>query len=184
MFLTCHVCATRIKHTSLIIYMVAVAVNNELAWALGAPMLFWYVLSLTVAGVRFKERHFDCSLGALRGAVARAEVADASPDALSDKSWGAISTRIVHRWAIGMGYLFGVLPLAPAMLRTTGAVRQRTARLVGEMYLQVQPMLVLLIWGVTMIAAVKGGVLFGVLLLSVGEAATVGRGQEICLWIW
>jgi len=152
---------------------ISLGVDTSTTWAVCVPMFLWWSLACAAASMRLEQRHWGISLGAVRAHVARFENAHAA--ALSGARLHDLPSSneervaaFIYKAMISCGSLLAV-PIAPG---ASSWQRRRMALIVGEIFAQLQPCIVLMVWGATMLT-VRGGLRFGLMLLTVGQATTV-----------
>lgn len=151
----------------------SLGVDTSTTWAISVPMFLWWSSACAAACKRLEGRHWGVSLGAVRAHVARTEIAHAATLA-GARSHALTRSKEEHVAAFIYKAMicFGSLLAMPIALGASSWQRRRMACVFGEIFTQLQPFVVLLVWGVAMLT-VRGGLRFGLMLLTVGQATTV-----------
>jgi hypothetical protein len=152
-------------------------------WYIGVPFAIWWIASMTCVIVRLQDRNYDLSLAGIRAHVAKIEVETyiivlqkklklSSAAVNGDEDRALIDLRaLCVEW---VGTFFNRIVNWLRYVRSHESAvyapeeKKRTSLLFGEMYLQVQPLFILFVWGLVVICTVNGGLLFGLSLWMIG----------------
>lgn len=157
-------------------------VDVDLMWQVSLPFSVWWICSLIAVAIRLSHRNFDFSLAGIRAHVAITEIdSERRKNLVSTKS--ATSIYLKSSFSLFENVDYFVFKMMQCFGFSMSAVlfcfkrnrdqreHRRTSMELGEIALQIQPLFVMFLWGI-IVLTIQGGVLFGLLLLFVGQPMT------------
>lgn len=153
-------------------------VDVDLMWQVSLPFSVWWSCGMLAVAIRLSHRDFDISLASIRAQVGIMEInyeikktlsTDETKKTNSSESFSLFENVDFFVLKATQFIGFGISTCLYCYRRNRDKrEHRRTSMVLGELFLQIQPFVVMLLWGITVLS-IKGGILFGLLLLFVGE---------------